>query len=258
MTHHTKTALALALALGLTACATTPPPAEDNAEKNVEEDAKSGADVPSADVEGRDLARDDGPPPGIADPDGVDTATSPPTASDLERYTADLGSRGRLLATFDTTMGFITCELYEDSSPLTVANFVGLARGLKAWIDPASGAPQVGRPLYDGVVFHRVIPKFMIQTGDPLGTGTGGPGYQIPDEFAPGRRHDAPGILSMANAGPGTGGSQFFITEVPTPHLDGKHTVFGMCDSPELVQKIANSGNSSVTIKKIDFVRAQF
>jgi peptidyl-prolyl cis-trans isomerase B (cyclophilin B) len=120
-----------------------------------------------------------------------------------------------LVATFQTSKGDIHVSLMEDVAPLTVANFVNLAQ----------------RGYYDGLTFHRVIPDFMIQGGCPLGTGTGGPGYKFKDEFSPKVRHDAPGKLSMANAGPGTNGSQFFITHVPTPWLDGKHTVFGEVQS---------------------------
>ena len=142
-------------------------------------------------------------------------------------------------AKFDTSMGEILCKLEPDKAPLTVANFVGLAEGTKSWKDPKSGKQMEGAPYYDGVTFHRVIPKFMIQTGDPTGTGRGGPGFTIQDEFHPDLRHK-PGTLSMANTGrPNSGGGQFFITEVATPHLDDKHSVFGYCDPVDLVQKIA-------------------
>ena len=129
-------------------------------------------------------------------------------------------------AVFDTTEGSFTIRLFEKEVPRTVANFVGLAEGTKEWKDPATGQKQTG-PYYNGVIFHRVIDGFMIQGGDRLGTGTGGPGYNFADEFHPSLRHSRAGVLSMANAGPNTNGSQFFITFGPTPHLDGKHTVFG-------------------------------
>ncbi len=133
---------------------------------------------------------------------------------------------GELRATFHTSAGDFTIKLLEEIAPKTVANFVGLATGQQAWTDPNTGKPGEG-PLYNGVIFHRVIDGFMIQGGDPTGTGRGGPGYRFDDEFSPVARHDKPGILSMANAGPGTNGSQFFITLAPTPHLDNRHSVFG-------------------------------
>lgn len=163
-----------------------------------------------------------------------------------------------LYAVMDTTMGTITIHLFEKDAPKTVANFVGLAEGTKEWTDPKTNQ-KVKKPLYDGVIFHRVIPDFMIQGGDPLGQGTGGPGYQFEDEFSPKLRHDKPGILSMANSGPGTNGSQFFITERPTPHLDDRHSVFGeVVTGMDVVKSIARvERNSSdrpskdVVIKKI-------
>ena len=129
-------------------------------------------------------------------------------------------------AVFDTSKGTIVFRLLEKESPQTVANFVGLAEGTKEFKDPRTGQ-QVTRPFYDGLTFHRVIPQFMIQGGCPLGTGTGDPGYRFADEFHASLRHDKAGKLSMANAGPNTNGSQFFITVAPTPWLDKKHAIFG-------------------------------
>lgn len=144
-------------------------------------------------------------------------------------------------ATFHTSAGNFACLLHADKAPVTVGNFVGLATGQTPWKDPVTGE-TVKKPLYDGTTFHRVIQDFMLQGGDPLGNGTGGPGYRFDDEFDPSLKHDRPGILSMANAGPGTNGSQFFITEVATPWLDGRHSVFGkVIDGMDVVKKICAS-----------------
>ena len=143
-----------------------------------------------------------------------------------------------LYATIGTSLGPIVVKLYEKESPVTVKNFVDLATGAKEWTDPKSGE-KVRKPFYDGLTFHRVIPNFMIQGGDPLGTGTGGTD-PIQDEFDSSLTFDQPGRLAMANRGPNTGSSQFFITEVPTPHLNGRHTIFGqVVEGQELVARIA-------------------
>ena len=134
----------------------------------------------------------------------------------------------------DTTMGRITCRFFDKEAPLTVANFIGLAQGTKPWTDPTTHKKMKAKPFYDGTTFHRVIPEFMIQGGDPTGTGTGDPGYMFADEFDPNLNFDVPGRMAMANNGPGTNGSQFFITEVPTTHLNQKHTIFGQCDQPSM------------------------
>ena len=152
---------------------------------------------------------------------------------------------GELHAVLHTNHGDIDIELYEDKAPKTVANFVGLATGEREWKDPQSGASK-NEPYYDGTIFHRIIDGFMIQGGDITGTGRGGPGYKFADEFHPDLRHTEAGILSMANAGPGTNGSQFFITHVPCPHLDGKHTVFGhVTEGQDVVDSIA--GGDKIT-----------
>jgi len=149
-----------------------------------------------------------------------------------------------LHAQFTTSEGSFRIRLLESEAPSTVANFVGLAEGTKEWSDPKTGQ-KVKRPFYDGLIFHRVIADFMIQGGDPLGTGTGGPGYKFADEFHPKARHSKAGILSMANAGPNTNGSQFFITLTPTAWLDNKHTVFGeVVDGMDVVEKIGKTATS--------------
>ena len=148
--------------------------------------------------------------------------------------------KGPVYATLKTNMGDIVIQLFEDKAPKTVANFVDLATGAKEWTDPKT-KEKVKRPLYNGTIFHRVIPGFMIQGGDPLGNGTGGPGYRFEDEINADLNHTKPGILSMANAGPNTNGSQFFITLAATPWLDGKHSVFGEVVKGQIVvDAIAN------------------
>ncbi len=162
-----------------------------------------------------------------------------PVAADLEGYVKDLPGKGPLTATIETSMGTIHCELYGDKAPATVANFVGLATGKKAWWNFKTQKVEKGVPFFDGLTFHRVIPDFMIQGGDPAGSGMGGPGYEFYDEFHKDLRHDKPGILSMAKAQDNSDGSQFFITEVPTPQLDDKHSVFGLCKEVDIVKAIA-------------------
>src|ERR1700751_4518345 len=144
-----------------------------------------------------------------------------------------------LKARFTTNEGPFTVQFFEAEAPNTVANFVGLAEGTKEWTDPRSGK-KVKQPFYNGLIFHRVITGFMIQGGDPLGTGTGGPGYRFGDESPPGLRFEKPYLPAMANAGPGTNGSQFFITTVPTPWLNGKHTIFGeVINGADVVERIS-------------------
>jgi len=145
-----------------------------------------------------------------------------------------------LVATFETTQGTFECTLLPESAPVSVANFVGLARGTRPWLDPRDGEVKK-LPLYDGTTFHRVIPEFMVQGGDPTGTGKGDPGFQFLDEIDPSQRFDHPGVLALANSGPNTNGSQFFVTEVPAPNLDGHHTVIGQCGDAavQVVKKIA-------------------
>jgi peptidyl-prolyl cis-trans isomerase A (cyclophilin A) len=160
-----------------------------------------------------------------------------------------------IYATFTTSAGDIVVKLLPEKAPQTVENFLGLVEGTKEWTDPNT-KQQVKRPLYDGTVFHRVIPDFMIQGGDPLGTGYGGPGFRFADEIGPDNAFNKPGLLAMANAGPNTNGSQFFITEVPTPHLNRGHTIFGeVVKGFELVPKIARAGNAKTRLEKITITR---
>lgn len=141
----------------------------------------------------------------------------------------------------DTSMGRITCQFFQKQAPVAVANFIGLATGAKDWVNPVTHRNEHGKPLYDGTIFHRVIPGFMIQGGDPTGTGMGSPGYKFDDEFNPNLNFDQAGRLAMANSGPNTNGSQFFITEEPYPTLDQQYTIFGQCDEPsvDVVKTIA-------------------
>jgi peptidyl-prolyl cis-trans isomerase A (cyclophilin A) len=149
-----------------------------------------------------------------------------------------------VFAHFTTSEGNFTVRLFDAETPNTVANFTGLADGSKEWTDPRSGR-KVKQPYFNGTVFHRVIDGFMIQGGDPLGQGTGGPGYTFGDEFHPKLKHDKPGILSMANRGPNTNGGQFFITLAATPWLDNKHSVFGeITDGMDVIKKIGGTATS--------------
>jgi peptidyl-prolyl cis-trans isomerase A (cyclophilin A) len=182
----------------------------------------------------------------------------------LEQATKGLSGSGPLTAKIETTLGTFTCELYDKQAPITVANFVGLARGLRPWKDPKTGKWEEKKPFYDGLIFHRVIPGFMIQGGDPLGVGTGIPGYRFEDEFSPELKFDKPGLLAMANAGPGTNGSQFFITEGTPQHLTGRHTIFGLCEPMSLVTKIAgvkrgprDRPETDVVMKKVTITRGK-
>jgi peptidyl-prolyl cis-trans isomerase A (cyclophilin A) len=222
--------------------------------------AKSGDDMKPEPV-GKGPAKDS-PPPAPSAPPGGDTVR-PPTAADLAEYTKDIAGNGQLKATIETSMGAFHCDLFPDKAPMTIANFVGLATGKKAWKNPKTGSVETGKPYFDGLTFHRVIPGFMIQGGDPLGEGTGGPGYAFDDEVNNGLVMK-PGTLAMANTGrPTSNGSQFFITEDAPTHLNDRHTIFGLCKETDLVKKIEavptganNKPNDPVTITKITFSKS--
>jgi peptidyl-prolyl cis-trans isomerase A (cyclophilin A) len=187
----------------------------------------------------------------------------PPVAADLATYAKSIPGTGPLTATLSTSMGALHCALFDDRAPMTVANFIGLATGQKAWRDPDSSKTVRNKPFYNGLIFHRVIPHFMIQGGDPRGVGTGGPGYTFDDELAPDLHHQ-PGALAMANAGPSTNGSQFFIDDGTNAWLDGKHTIFGQCKELDLISKMAavprgaaDLPSTPIVIKKITIQRGK-
>lgn len=169
------------------------------------------------------------------------TQTAPAKPAGTAKPPVHHAATGPTIAIIDTTVGKMHCTLFPDKAPIGVANFIGLATGTKDWKNPVSGATMHNKPLYDGTIFHRVIPNFMIQGGDAKGDGTGDPGYAFKNEVSSDLLFDKPGRLAYANAGPGTNGSQFFITEIPEPHLDGNYTIFGQCDEATvtLVKQIA-------------------
>jgi len=189
--------------------------------------------------------------------------TSTSCAADKEgKEKKETSLKPGLYAIFHTSQGDITCILFEKEAPKTIDNFVGLANGTKEWTDPKTGK-KVKKRFYDGLIFHRVISNFMIQGGDPEGTGRGGPGYRFEDEFNSDLKFDKPGRLAMANAGPNTNGSQFFITTVPTPWLNNKHTIFGqviegqdVTDKIEEVKKgMGDKPLEDVVIQKLEIKR---
>jgi peptidyl-prolyl cis-trans isomerase A (cyclophilin A) len=184
----------------------------------------------------------------------------------LEDATKGLSGSGPLTAKIETTLGTFTCEFFDKQAPITVANFVGLARGVRPFRDKSG--EWVKRPFYDGLIFHRVIPGFMIQGGDPLGSGTGNPGYRFKNEVSPDLTFDKAGLLAMANAGPDTNGSQFFITEPfsegQRQTLNGHYSIFGHCDPASLVSKIAgvergprDKPTTDVVMKKVTVSRGK-
>jgi peptidyl-prolyl cis-trans isomerase A (cyclophilin A) len=231
--------------------------------KPKKDDKSATPEKPSGSATGTAKADDMKPEPVSKEPAKAPAAAPaedtvrPPTAADLAEYTKDLSGNGPLMAAIDTSMGTFHCELFGDKAPLTVANFVGLATGKKPWQNPSGGAIERGKRFFDGLTFHRVIPGFMIQGGDPQGVGTGGPGYEFVNEVSNGLVMK-PGTLAMANAGPDTNGSQFFITESAPSQLNNHYSIFGECKEVDLVKKIAgvprdprDKPNSPVTITKV-------
>ncbi len=178
----------------------------------------------------------------------------------LADATKELKGTGPIVAKIDTSKGTLQCKLYDDKAPVTVANFIGLATGKRAWKDPSTGK-WVNKPAYDGTTFHRIIKGFMIQGGDPKGNGSGEPGYVIKDEIWEGAKHDRAGLLCMANRGPNTNGAQFFITDAAAPHLDKGYTIFGECAPEQVVHDIASvpvmgeRPATPVTIKSVTISR---
>ena len=236
-----------------------PPPAPKPVDAAVDAPAAPADDAGVAAADPGSTAPIPAPPAAVG---GATDTVRPPVADDLAIYLKAVKGSGTLRAVIDTSMGTFHCVLFEKETPMTVANFVGLATGQKPWVNPTTQQTMKATPFYNGLTFHRVISGFMIQGGDPLGQGIGGPGYDFADEIVPSLPLDAGGILAMANAGPGTNGSQFFITEKPTPWLTGHHTVFGKCDEVALVTKItgvpkdANDKPATpVTIKKVTILR---
>jgi len=170
------------------------------------------------------------------------TAVSAIFASQVFSLSGAIAAGQGVYAKFVTTEGTFTARLFDKQAPRTVANFVGLAEGTKEWKNPKTGATEKGKPFYNGLIFHRVIDGFMLQGGCPLGMGYGDPGYKFADEFSPQLRHSKAGMLSMANSGPNTNGSQFFVTLAPTPHLDNKHSIFGeVVEGMDVVKKIGST-----------------
>lgn len=252
----TRTLLVAALCSGLVfGCKKGEPDTtlDNNAAAQEQEEQKNDADDEQKADADEQKAADDPKPSN----DGDNALNS----EDPKEILAGIPGEGNLHAVIVTSKGDIDCTLTEDKTPITVANFVGLATGKKNFRDPSDNSVKKGN-FYDGVIFHRVIPGFMIQGGDPLGQGIGGPGYKFEDEFDSSLVHDKAGTLSMANSGPNTNGSQFFITDAPTPHLNGRHSVFGYCQNTDVISAIANverdradRPTEDVTIKEIKVER---
>lgn len=241
-------------ALALAAC--------DNKTPEPKPDPQTNAAVPTSGVatgvKPTDSAGSALTAPGDSNPSGAGKTGGDPNKGSftIAEATKDLKGAGAIVAKIDTGKGTLQCKLYDDKAPNTVANFIGLATGKRAWRDPNSRL-WVNKPAYDGTTFHRIIKGFMIQGGDPRGDGTGEPGYVIKDELWEGSKHDKAGLLCMANRGHDTNGAQWFITDAAAAHLDGNYTIFGECEPVSVVHDIANgqvSGDRAVDPVKIKSV----
>ena len=211
--------------------------------------------------------RNSDPPPSLGGSNGASATANGSRKGDpnegsfsLAEATKDLSGKGPIVAKIETSKGTVQCKLLDDKAPVTVANFIGLATGKRAWKDPSG--QWVNKPAYDGTGFHRIIKGFMIQGGDARGNGSGEPGYVIKDELWEGAKHDRAGLLCMANRGPNTNGAQFFITDAAAAHLDTSYTIFGECAPVEVVHDIANvptgpgdKPQSPVSIKSVTISR---
>lgn len=256
MRKLTALPLALATTLALAACKSRyeePAPPADSQKQSATPEATPAA-TPEA---SQAAAPANTAPTTTADSQPAPSPGGDPLAGKFSLADATLGLKGsgKLVADIDTSLGKLSCELYDDKAPITVANFIGLARGIRPWKAP--DGTWVKRPLYDGTIFHRIIKGFMIQGGDPLGTGAGEPGYVFQDEVWPGATHDRRGLLCMANRGPNTNGAQFFIMDAAARHLDSGYTIFGSCGPDSLVEKLASvpvTGERPVTPPKINKV----
>ncbi len=251
VTFSAFSTLALAVAVG--ACRSTPPEPESHSVLKPAAEASAAPFATPAAAEAPKAPPAEAPQVPVSDGDPVHGKFS------LDDAQAGLAGKGPMVAELETDLGKLECDLYDDKAPITVANFVGLARGLRPFKAP--DGKWTKKPAYDGTTFHRVIKGFMIQGGDPSGSGAGEPGYVIPDEIWPGSAHDQRGLLCMANRGPNTNGQQFFITDAAARHLDGGYTIFGKCGPDSVIEKLASvpvQGDHSsqpTKIKKITIKR---
>jgi peptidyl-prolyl cis-trans isomerase A (cyclophilin A) len=251
------------------ACQSGPPP-EPESRKQANDVIKTAAAAQTATAEKTAPAPTPPPPPAPTERKiaAKPVAEVPVSEGDpvkgkftLDDATKGLAGQGKLVAEMKTDKGTLECDLFSDKAPITVANFVGLARGIRPWKNPAG--EWVKKPLYEGTPFHRIIKGFMIQGGDPKGNGSGDPGYVIPDEVWEDAHHNERGLLCMANRGPNTNGSQFFIMDGVAAHLDGGYTIFGKCKPDTVIESIANSevqGDHAVNpprIQKVTIKRAK-